>query len=261
MRFVLDGEEFELTAEQVRSRLAGRVPDPIQEHWIEIEGQRWPVKQAFALATRTDKQRFVSLTARRHLSNLGFVVGGGGGTRGAVPTATRPARPGLDIAALPVLETVVATVSFAWRAAGPIALDAAGIPVFPPLPSAPGLYRFDFRAAVGEGSTIYIGESVDLARRASNYRNAKTDRSRQRTSRRIHKDMVEHLAGGGRLDCAIAVAAALGDGGSALDLRRKSARRFAENAAVLLALLDGHARVLNIDADLSHDGQAEDDQT
>lgn len=34
------------------------------------------------------------------------------------------------------------------------------------------------------------------------------------------------------------------------DLRWKSARRFAENAAVLLAQVDGTPRVLNIDADL-----------
>jgi len=33
-------------------------------------------------------------------------------------------------------------------------------------------------------------------------------------------------------------------------LRWKSARRFAENAAVLLAQVDGTPRVLNIDADL-----------
>jgi hypothetical protein len=38
--------------------------------------------------------------------------------------------------------------------------------------------------------------------------------------------------------------------GDAVDLRWKSARRLAENAAVLLAQLDPGITVLNIDADL-----------
>ncbi len=79
-------------------------------------------------------------------------------------------------------------------------------------PRLPGLYRYDFGLDETGVCTLYIGESVELARRASNYRNAKTDRSRQRTSRRIHKEIVEHLQAGGCIDFAIATRVQLGDG-------------------------------------------------
>ena len=82
------------------------------------------------------------------------------------------------------------------------------------------------------------------------YRNAKTDRSRQRTSRRIHKEIVQHLQARGSIDFAIATQVQLGDGQST-DLRLKSARRLAENAAVLIAQTAPGTRVLNIDADLT----------
>ncbi|MCF2434335.1 hypothetical protein LV779_02890 [Streptomyces thinghirensis] len=96
---------------------------------------------------------------------------------------------------------------------------------------------------------LYIGESVELARRASNYRNAKSDRSSQRTSRRIHKEIVGHLKSGGAIAFAIAASVRWGDDVE-LDLRLKSARRLAENAAVLLAQSQSGIRVLNIDAEL-----------
>jgi len=114
----------------------------------------------------------------------------------------------------------------------------------------PGLYCYDFGVDENDVRTLYIGESVDLARRASNYRNAKTDRSRQRTSRRIHKEIVQHLQAGGSIHFAIATRVQLGDG-QATDLRLKSARRLAENAAVLIAQTAPSTRVLNIDADLT----------
>jgi hypothetical protein len=98
--------------------------------------------------------------------------------------------------------------------------------------------------------TLYIGESVDLARRGRNYRNAKTDRPRQRTSRRIHKELIQHLSSGGRIDFAIAVDVVLGVDAQRADLRWRSARRLAENAAVMQAQMDGSLSVLNIDADL-----------
>lgn len=102
---------------------------------------------------------------------------------------------------------------------------------------------------------LYIGESVSLRQRASNYRNAKTDRSRQRTSRRIHQKVVAHLSAGGAIEFAIATAVVLADGRPA-DLRLTSARRLAENAAVLSAQMDPGVTVLNIDADLPDAGEA-----
>jgi hypothetical protein len=97
-----------------------------------------------------------------------------------------------------------------------------------------------------------------VRRRASNYRNAKSDRSRQRTSRRIHKEIVEHLGAGGTIEFAIACEVSAGEDREA-DLRLKSARRLAENAAVLVAQIEPGTRVLNIDAELDdEESEAED---
>ncbi|VXB05136.1 hypothetical protein [Aeromicrobium sp. 9AM] len=245
MRFVVDGMEFDLTAEDICASLRGRTPGPVQTHWVEVEGVRWPVKQALAIALQPDRPQFQSQTARRQLAKLGFLIGQDGQRASSGHQA-------FDELSLPVLDTVAATVSFSWRTAGSVTLDPAGIPCFPALPHVPGLYRFDFEPLSGDSlPSIYIGESIDLAKRVGNYRNAKTDRSRQRTSRRIHKELVSHLSHGGSVTLSIASSASLGVGGAQMDLRWTSARRMAENAAVLLAQMTGRAKVLNIDADLS----------
>ena len=251
MQFTLAGQSFELTADIVRRKLAGRVPESIQEYWVEVDGVRWPVKQVMALATGLDRRRFQSQNSRRLLERIGFSVGQGGSVISVSPGSARPRVSGaaFDADALDVLESVDVRVAFEWLRAGPITLDAAELPKFPPLPRLPGLYRYDFGLDDAGVRTLYIGESVELARRASNYRNAKTDRSRQRTSRRIHKEIVQHLQAGGSIEFAIATRVTIHDGKDT-DLRLKSARRLAENAAVLRAQTTSSTRVLNIDADL-----------
>jgi hypothetical protein len=77
----------------------------------------------------------------------------------------------------------------------------------------------------------------------------KTDRSTQRTNRRIHLEIVRHLGDGGSIGFTIATEVKVG-GDVAVDLRLKSARRLAENAAVLVAQTTSQVRVLNIDADI-----------
>lgn len=254
MEFTLDAELFALTPQLVRARLEGHRPEEIREHWVEIDGLRWPVKQVIALATGATRSRFQSQASRRWLANIGFAVGSSSGRSGvARPSGDQrvsTARAKFDLESLPVLESLEVRVRFDWVGAGRVTLDDEGLPKFPPLPRLPGLYRYDFGVDDNGVRTFYVGESVDLARRAGNYRNAKTDRSSQRTSRRIHREMVQHLRAGGSIDFAIATQVQLGDG-QATELRLKSARQLAENAAVLMALTDPGARVLNIDADLT----------
>ena len=60
---------------------------------------------------------------------------------------------------------------------------------------------------------------------------------------------MEHLASSGTIEFSIATKVLLGEGDLA-DLRLKSARRLAENAAVLAAQLDDNVAVLNVDAEL-----------
>ncbi|MGN2637418.1 hypothetical protein ACTD5D_14735 [Nocardia takedensis] len=45
MRFTLDGEPFELSPELVLARLEDAAPESIRDHWVDIDGTRWPVKQ------------------------------------------------------------------------------------------------------------------------------------------------------------------------------------------------------------------------
>lgn len=253
MRFVLDGESFELTPDIVRDRLRGHAPESIGEYSVEIDGIHWPVKQVISLATGvSDRQRFQSQASQRWLRNLGFPLSG----RDRVPPGAHRApelpREVFDPDALELLDVVHIALSFTWLRAGAVTLDVAGLPSFPRLPRLPGLYRFDFGLDESGLRTLYIGESVALARRANNYRNARTDRSRQRTSRRIHKEIVSHLEAGGTIEFAIVRAVTLSDG-DGLDLRLKSVRRLAENAAVLLAQTYPATRVLNIDAEPGHE--------
>lgn len=247
---MMDGREYQLSPALVRARLAGQTPGDIRQYWVEIDGVRWPVKQVLRLATGSTE--FQSQTAQRHLRNLGFVVGGD-----TVPPAERSNRPTprepFELDRLPVIESVNVQGSFDWHLAGPITLDQSGTPVFPPMPNLPGLYRFDFGVDRSGIRRLYVGESDDLRRRASNYRNAKKDGGNNRTSRRIHKELVTHLVAGGGIEFAITTNVRI-VGDIAADLRLKSARRLAENAAVLLAQTTPGIRALNIDVDLVEAG-------
>lgn len=249
VQLTLDGEAFELTPELVRARLADHLPEDIREYWVNIDGVRWPVKQVISIATGARRTRFQSKDSRRWLQSLGFEIGRGASSSGGAPKASRAPRATFDAANLDTLESIGVTASFTWLRAGSLSLDSDGLPVFPALPREPGLYRFDFGLDDEGVRVLYVGESVSLRQRASNYRNAKTDRTRQRTSRRIHKEIVAHLTAGGSIEFAIAMAVVLADG-EAADLRLKSARRLAENAAVLSAQMETGVAVLNIDADL-----------
>lgn len=71
----------------------------------------------------------------------------------------------------------------------------------------------------------------------------------------IHKEVVAHLGAGGAIEFTIATAVVLADG-QAADVRLKSARRLAENAAVLTAQMESGVSVLNVDADLPEADEA-----
>jgi hypothetical protein len=258
MEFTLAGERFELTPELVRTRLRDHLPEDIREYWVDIDGVRWPAKQVISIATGvTNRQRFQSQDSRHWLRNLGFPIGQGRShvVRASAPRQTPAPHLTFEASELQPLESNDVTSKFTWLRAGSLSLDAERLPSFPPLPAEPGLYRFDFGVDDEGVRVIYVGESVSLRQRASNYRNAKTDRSRQRTSRRIHKEVVAHLSAGGAIEFAIATALVLAHD-QAADLRLKSARRLAENAAVLSAQMQSGVAVLNVDADLTEVDEA-----
>ena len=76
IRFTLNGQRYELSCEDVESRLADVAPDGIRKHAVRVNGTWFPAIQAFEAATRIPRSEFISHNARRHLAALGFEIAG-----------------------------------------------------------------------------------------------------------------------------------------------------------------------------------------
>lgn len=76
IRFVLNGRHHELSREAVERRLLEVAPEPIRKHAVRVNGTWFPAIQAFEVATGIPRAQFISHTARRHLSALGYEVAG-----------------------------------------------------------------------------------------------------------------------------------------------------------------------------------------
>lgn len=66
------GHRFDLDSVTVREALRDVLPEPIREHFVVINGRRWPPKQVLALVTGLDRADFTTHQARRVLTRLGF---------------------------------------------------------------------------------------------------------------------------------------------------------------------------------------------
>ena len=88
----VSGHQYDLDPPSVQEALQGVLPEPIQEHFVVINGRRWPPKQVLALVTGLDRADFTTHQARRALTRLGFTAG-----RSASP---RPRHPSTGAAAL-----------------------------------------------------------------------------------------------------------------------------------------------------------------
>ena len=91
MGFTLNGVRYELSAEQVVSRLAGVAPEPVRQHGVLVAGTLYPVKQAFEVAVGVPRSEFTSHIARRNLASMGFDVTGNIAHRAA--TSVRDSAP------------------------------------------------------------------------------------------------------------------------------------------------------------------------
>lgn len=74
MEFVLNGTRRSLDAETVRARVPSVPPDEVRTHWVEIDGRRWPPKQAFRIATGLVDEPFISHFAIGIFRRLGFAT-------------------------------------------------------------------------------------------------------------------------------------------------------------------------------------------
>jgi hypothetical protein len=85
MEFILNGKRYELTKREVEMRLRGVRPEQIYEHAVEANGQLYPVKQVFAVATGRDVSEFTSQRAQDVLRRLGFTDPRKNGSGAATP--------------------------------------------------------------------------------------------------------------------------------------------------------------------------------
>ena len=88
IQFTLNGQRYELSRVGVESRLADVAPDAIRKHAVRVNDTWFPVIQAFEVATGIPRSEFISHTARRHLSALGYEISGT-----VEPRAVQPVRP------------------------------------------------------------------------------------------------------------------------------------------------------------------------
>jgi hypothetical protein len=78
----VSGHQYDLDPETVAAALAGVLPEPIHEHFVVVNGRRWPPKQVLALVTGLDRADFTTHQARRALTRLGFAAGRAARSRG-----------------------------------------------------------------------------------------------------------------------------------------------------------------------------------
>jgi hypothetical protein len=71
----VSGHQYSLDSGNIETALHGALPEPIHEHFVVINGRRWPPKQVLALVTGLDRADFTTHHARRVLTRLGFPAG------------------------------------------------------------------------------------------------------------------------------------------------------------------------------------------
>jgi hypothetical protein len=98
----VSGHQYDLDSRSVEAALRGALPEPIQEHFVVINGRRWPPKQVLALVTGLDRADFTTHQARRALTRLGFTAARAASPMGhhrAGSPAAAPPRPAVTSAA------------------------------------------------------------------------------------------------------------------------------------------------------------------
>jgi hypothetical protein len=133
---------------------------------------------------------------------------------------------------------------FDWHHRGDVQLTDDGRPLLPTLPKEGGVYRMTFVRPTG-GSAVYVGESLDLSRRAYHYRNPGP---RQKTSLRINGLLRDELGKGMRVEVETVTRPSLtiDDKEVTVDFSKKPMRLLFENAALVELAARGTEQVFNL---------------
>lgn len=129
----VSGHKYDLNTRRVEKALEGALPEPIREHFVVINGRRWPPKQVLAQVTGLDRADFTTHQARRALTRLGFPAGRAVSHRAPNPQTSRAAVPPSDASsaygrATPLAETLRAFVGLWVAVRGDDVLVAASSP-------------------------------------------------------------------------------------------------------------------------------------
>lgn len=83
---VLNGREYALEEHEVVRTLAHVEPEPVRDHYVVIEGRRFPPKQVLSVVLGLDRADFTTYQARTILRRLGLIAG----RRGEEPAVPPP---------------------------------------------------------------------------------------------------------------------------------------------------------------------------
>lgn len=75
------GRDFNLTKQEVETRMKGEDPALIQKHVVEVNGQIFPPKQVLGHVTGWARTSFTTMEAQRVLTRIGFVCAEARGRR------------------------------------------------------------------------------------------------------------------------------------------------------------------------------------
>lgn len=130
----VSGRQYNLEPRPVEAALQEALPEPLHEHFVVINGRRWPPKQVLALVTGLDRADFTTHQARRALTRLGFTAGRTVAPRARHPHASSAATPlspdasGTGRPAMPVAEALRPFIGLWVAVSGDDVLVAAPSP-------------------------------------------------------------------------------------------------------------------------------------
>jgi predicted GIY-YIG superfamily endonuclease len=126
---------------------------------------------------------------------------------------------------------ITCSLKIKWKPLGKVELDEGNRLVFPVVDKIPALYRFRIREDGKE--SLYVGETMNVRRRFSNY---KSGAKSQKTSHRINRALVTALQKNAEVSVSLITEGAFidkGCGDEPLDLSSKVVRCYLENGAIL----------------------------
>lgn len=217
----------ELSFEEIDEAVAGLAPSArrYREWWANSsspQGRAWAAAgyRVEAVNVTAGWGRFAPATAAR-----------------ADTARRRPDGDGRSVTSPPATGHSLIEVALGWCHLGVVTLGPERRLQFPKVAAAPGIYRLTLWEA-GAVGRVYVGESVNLARRV---RNDVRPGATQATSLRINELLTEH-ARNEKVSFAVAddISFTVDGRDVAVDLNRKADRVLTEHAALVEVIAAGH---------------------